>query len=163
MKTASAVEKPQACNGQGGYTFNEVLVAIALIGIGILGFSVSTTGVIQGNYTSSNFTIATNLAQEKMEQLKAQGVSANMTNCPDSGDQGLTAAGAPGGIYSRCWTIEDSPLGTELKRIEVTVFWRDHLNRTVTVSTLFFMQPVAKAPSVALHAPLPIVQDSMTG
>lgn len=124
--------------GRAGYTFNEVLVAIALIGIGILGFSVNTVGVIQGNYTSSNFTIAVNLAQAKMEQLKAQATLATMSSCPGSGDKGLTAAGAPGGIYDRCWTIDDSPLGAALKRVDVTVSWRDYANRAVTVSTLVF-------------------------
>jgi hypothetical protein len=153
------METPQACKGQGGYTFNEVLVAIALIGIGILGFSVSTTGVIQGNYASNNFTVATNLAQEKMEQLKAQAVSTNMTNCPDSGDKGLTAAGAPGGIYNRCWIIEDSALGTGLKRIDVTVSWRDYTDRTVVVSTLLFTQGVEPGPSTSLRFPDLVLQD----
>ena len=124
--------------GQEGYTFNEVLISIALIGIGILGFSVNTVGVIQGNYTSSNFTIATNLAQEKMEQLKAQAALANVSYCPDSGEKGLTATGASGGIYDRCWTITDSPLGDGLKRIDVTVSWRDSASRAVSVSTLVF-------------------------
>jgi len=140
MKTVRAIGKRLGLSGgQEGYTFNEVLVSIALIGIGILGFSVNTIGVIQGNYTSSNFTIATNLAQEKMEQLKAQAALANVSHCPDSGEKGLTATGAPGGIYDRCWAIVDSPLGDGLKRIDVTVSWRDSVSRAVTVSTLVFI------------------------
>jgi len=140
MEIVRAIRKKlDVCGGQEGYTFNEVLVSIALIGIGILGFSVNTIGVIRGNYTSGNFTIATNLAQDKMEQLKAQATWTDVSNCPDSGEKGLTATGTPGGIYDRCWSIADSPLGDRLKRIDVTVSWRDSGSRTVTVSTLVFI------------------------
>jgi hypothetical protein len=138
MKIAKAVRSLSASGWSEGYTFNEVLVSIALIGIGILGFSVNTVGVIRGNYTSSNFTIATNLAQDKMEQLKAQAALANVSYCPDSGEKGLTSTGGAGGIYDRCWAIVDSPLGDGLKRIDVSVSWRDSVSRAVTVSTLVF-------------------------
>ena len=57
---------------QTGFTFNEVLVAINVIVIAILGYSLSTVGVIRGNLTNDNTTVAINLAQDKMEQLKAQ-------------------------------------------------------------------------------------------
>src|SRR3989338_8777109 len=55
-----------------GFTLNEILISIALIAIGVIGFSVNTVGVIQGNYISANLTISTNLAAEKMEEVKAQ-------------------------------------------------------------------------------------------
>jgi len=128
--------------GQEGFTFNEVLISIALIAIGILGFSLNTVGVIQGNHVSSNITIATNLAQDKMEELRAHISFTDMDNCPDAGDRSLTATGAPGGIYDRCWTIKNFsvPGGEGLKEVSVTVRWRDYLPREVTLSTLVFTQ-----------------------
>ena len=123
---------------QEGFTLNEILVSIALIAIGVLGFSVNTIGVIQGNFISGNVTIATNLAQDKLEELKSPATFSNVNNCSSPPDH-LTAAGVPGGIYDRCWIIKDrTDLGTSLKEIDVTVSWRDYISRSVTFSTLVY-------------------------
>ncbi len=120
-----------------GFTLNEVLVSIALIAIGVLGLSFNTIGVIQGNQISGNITTATNLAQDKLEELRAQTSFTNGDNCPSPADP-ITGTGAAGGIYNRCWRITDSSLGPGLKQIDVTVSWRDYVNRSVTLSTLVF-------------------------
>ena len=121
-----------------GFTLNEILVAIALIVIGVLGFSVNTIGVIQGNFISNNVTVATSLAQDKLEELKAPGTFTNVSNCSSPPDH-LTAVGASGGIYDRCWIISDrADLGAGLKEIDVTVSWRDYISRSVTLSTLVY-------------------------
>ena len=121
-----------------GFTLNEILVSIALIAIGVIGFSVNTIGVIQGNFISNNVTIATNLAQDKLEELKAPSSFTNVSNC-SSPPEHLTSTGASGGIYDRCWVITDrTDLGTSLKQIDVTVSWRDYITRSVTLSTLVY-------------------------
>lgn len=121
-----------------GFTLNEILVAIALIVIGVLGFSMNTIGVIQGNFISNNVTVATSLAQDKLEELKAPGTFTNVNNCSSPPDH-LTTTGASGGIYDRCWTITDrTDLGTSLKEIDVTVSWRDYISRSLTLSTLVY-------------------------
>ena len=132
-----------------GFTLNEILISIALIAIGVIGFSVNTVGVIQGNFISANVTIATNLAQAKMEELKAQTSftntdkydstgSSNCTGSASGSDNNITATGDSGGIYDRCWRITDSSLGTGLKQMDVTVSWRDYISRSVTLSTLVY-------------------------
>jgi type II secretory pathway pseudopilin PulG len=125
---------------QKGFTFNEVLVAINVIIIAILGYSLSTVGVIRGNLTNDNITIAINLAQDKMEQLKAQKKLVNDDHCPSAGDRAITATGTPNGIFDRCWRIVDSPLGPQLKQIDVMISWRDHENREIVVSTLVYSE-----------------------
>ena len=125
---------------QEGFSYSEVLVSIAFITVAVLGFSLNTIGVIQGNRLSADVTIATNLAQDKMEQLKAQPSLGNIDRCPDSGEQGIAPTGASGGIYNRCWAIKDSPLGSGLKEIGVDVHWRDPEPRTVTLTTLVFSE-----------------------
>jgi hypothetical protein len=134
LKARSVVKR------QTGFTFNEVLVAINVIVIAVLGYSLSTIGVIRGNLTNDNTTVAINLAQDKMEQLKAQKKLVNENRCPDMGDRAITATGTPHGIFDRCWRIVDSPLGPQLKQIDVTVSWRDHENREITVTTLVYVE-----------------------
>jgi len=123
---------------QKGFTFNEVLVALSVVVVGVLGYFLTTLGVIRGNATSDHYTVAINLAHDKMEELKAAANLINEDRCPDAGDRGMTAVGALGGIFDRCWKISDSPLGANLKQIDVTVSWRDYENREVTFSTLIY-------------------------
>jgi hypothetical protein len=125
---------------QKGFTFNEVLVAINVIVIAILGYSLSTVGVIRGNLTNDNTTAAINLAQDKMEQLKAQKNLVNDDRCPRAGDRAITAIGTLNGIFDRCWRIVDSHLGPHLKQIDVTVSWRDLENREIIVTTLVYSE-----------------------
>lgn len=130
--------------GVGGYTLHETLIAMALISLGVLGLAMNTNGVIRGNHRSDTLTVATNLAQDKMEELKARAALTNLNNCagpgtaPEPADLKITASGVPGGIYDRCWVIQDSTLGTRLKQIDVTVSWQDQGLRDVTLSTLAY-------------------------
>jgi prepilin-type N-terminal cleavage/methylation domain-containing protein len=123
---------------QKGFTFNEVLVAMSLVVVAVLGYVLTTLGVIRGNTTSDHYTVAVNLAHDKIEELKAVAKLVNEDRCPGSGDRGITAVGALGGIFDRCWKISDSPLGANLKQIDVTISWRDYENREVTFSTLMY-------------------------
>lgn len=122
----------------GGYTFNEVLLAMSLIVIGVLGYSVGTGNLIRWNSASRDYTVAVNLAQDKLEQIKAQKNWTDVNNCPTAGDVEIAASGEPGGQYNRCWVIADSPLGSELKEITVTVSWRAQESREVTLTTLVY-------------------------
>jgi type IV pilus assembly protein PilV len=123
---------------QEGFTLNEVLLSIALIAIGTLGFSLSTMGVIRGNQISSSVTIATNLAQAKIEELKAQTSWTNVTNASDPNNP-ITETGAGGGTFTRTWTIKDSPLASNLKEISVGIAWAEYgNNRQMVLATLVF-------------------------
>lgn len=131
---------------QEGFTLNEILISIALIAIGVIGFSVNTMGVIQGNQISGNVTIATTLAQDKLEELKTQTSWTTVTNSNDPNNR-ITATGGSGGIFTRTWTIATSSLndssegatGSSLKEITVTVSWTEYgITREVRATSLFF-------------------------
>lgn len=130
---------PKACCCEPGYTLNEVLVAMNIVVVGILGYSLSTVGVMRGNSSSSHYAVAINLAQDKMEQLKGNKGLTNTNNCPESGEREITAMAGPGGIYNRCWAISESALGTKLKQITVTVSWHGPEHQEVTLTTLAFL------------------------
>jgi Tfp pilus assembly protein PilV len=140
MKTARSFLKLPIAERQTGFTLNEVLVSINVIIIAILGYSLSTVGVIRGNMTNDNTTVAINLAQDKLEQLKAQKKIVNDDRCPSSGDHAITNTGMANGIFDRCWKIADSPLGPQLKQINVTVSWRDRENHEIIVTTLVYTE-----------------------
>ena len=124
---------------QAGFTFNEVLVAMNVIMIAVLGHSLSSVSVIRDQATNDNFTVAIHLAQDKIEELKTQANPTNENRCPESGERGISAVGASGGIFDRCWRTSDSSLGSSLKQIDVRVSWRDYQPREVALSTVVFI------------------------
>lgn len=141
MEIVRSLLKLQIVNKrQTGFTLNEVLVAVNVIVIAVLGYSLTTVGVIRGNLANDSTTVAINLAQDKLEQLKAQKKIINDDRCPHSGDRSITAAGTAGGVFDRCWRIVDSALGPYLKQIDVKVSWRDQENREIILTTLVHVE-----------------------
>ncbi len=134
------VDQPYLIRREDGFTLNEILASIALISISILGFTLNTIMVIQANYFSKNFTTATYLAQDKIEQLKNLAPLTDVDNCTDPPEKDINATGTSGGIFDRCWTIKSSPLGVGLREITVIVSWRDYISRNVTLSSLVFTE-----------------------
>jgi prepilin-type N-terminal cleavage/methylation domain-containing protein len=130
----SIVSRPS----QHGFTFNEILVAMAVAAIVVLGCAATTITVIRGNHMSGNFTAAVNLAQDKMELLRGQARIGNEIQCP--GDSSIDAMGTVGGIFKRCWKTVDSTLAGNLKEIEVSVTWHDGEPRSVTLTTLMYQE-----------------------
>ena len=51
---------------------------------------------------------------------------------------GLSASGGTGGRFDRCWRVQPSLLGADLKQLDVTVTWRDFQAGEVTLSALLF-------------------------
>jgi prepilin-type N-terminal cleavage/methylation domain-containing protein len=123
---------------QQGFTFNELLVAMSIVGITVMGLSVGTVSVMRGNVASDHLTVAVNLAQNKIEKLKSSIHLGDENHCPAGGDRAVSASGSPGGIFNVCWTIEPSRFGAELKRVDVTVSWHEQQDRQITVSSLIF-------------------------
>jgi Tfp pilus assembly protein PilV len=123
---------------QKGFTFNELLVAMNVVAVAVMGLSLGMMSVLRGNRTNDNYTVAVNLAQDKIEKLRSFTATPEENRCPNGGDKGVTATGSTGGIFDVCWKIERSTLGERLKQIAVTVSWREQQHRELTLSTLVF-------------------------
>lgn len=122
-----------------GFTFNELLVAMNIVAVAVLGYSLSSGDVIRRQTVAGNQTAAINLAQDKLEELQARANLAEVNLCPGGGENGISAQGGATGIFSRCWTVSPSPLAANLKRIKVTVTWQDHANHQFNLSTLVYI------------------------
>jgi len=125
---------------QRGYTFNELLAAMSLCVVAVMSYSLNSASMFRQQMVNGNATIALQLAQDKLEDLQARRNPADENRCPGAGDVGLSASGGTGGRFDRCWRIRPSPLGANLKQVDVTVMWRDLQPSEVTLSALVFVE-----------------------
>lgn len=118
-----------------GFTLVEVMVAMFILAIALLGLISLTTMVIKGNSFSKTMTTATTLAKDKLEQLK------NTAYGSSSGYKSLSGgADTVESIYNRTWTVTPDPPGTPapgMKTIVVTVQWNwQGATRNVVLSSI---------------------------
>lgn len=118
--------------GSSGFTLIEVLVAMSIFAIAVLGLAVGATTVMRANQTGLYTTIATNLAQDKLEELKAK-TAANI-DTTGSPENNIPVSGVPA-KFNRSWAVTSGSPAAGVKRIDITVTWTDHTNHTVTVSS----------------------------
>jgi type IV pilus modification protein PilV len=108
-----------------GFSLIEVLVAIGIFSIAILGMAVGAITITRANKTSQSHTVATNVAQDILEQLKAQPFAA-----VTAGNDTVTFQGVN---YARGWVL--NPNTATFKQINVTIQWTDYVPHTLTVSS----------------------------
>jgi prepilin-type N-terminal cleavage/methylation domain-containing protein len=114
-----------------GFTLVEVLIAITIFCFAVLGLAIGTVSVIRSNQTSHLRASAVNLAQARLEELRAMtGTAFSGLSCPSSTPCSDSAV-ASGVTFTRQWWITtDSPV-TGVNRIDVTVNWTDYASQTL--------------------------------
>jgi prepilin-type N-terminal cleavage/methylation domain-containing protein len=128
-----------------GFTLLEVLGALAVFGVVAAGLAANVVSVVKWNRTSHGVSVATLLAQDLVEQLRALDPSANpaalTAGTHTDGNNPLTPSGVAGGRYTRTWTVtRDSP-APALSTVVVSVSWTDGATRTVRVTALLCQTP----------------------
>jgi prepilin-type N-terminal cleavage/methylation domain-containing protein len=129
---------------EGGFGLLELMIALTILAIGILGVMKLQMQSSFGNSASRNNTAAVNLARSKLESLKRVGSYSvqegvvlelqdqnsstaldNWTN-PDFSEGPLNEAedsSSLGNIFTRMWNIADSTPMTNFKTVRVRVAW----------------------------------------
>ncbi len=116
--------------GTEGMTLVEVMVAMTIFAVGLLGLSRTMFAVMHANLTSKHTVVATNLAHQRMEQIMSATRFSNITETgfPDE-DYGQVDGNNPDySGFKRTVTVVDSlnALGNSIyKEILVEVEWRE--------------------------------------
>ena len=118
---------------RGGFTVIEVMIAIGVLSVGVLGLAKGAIMITRATQTSQFQTTATNLAQDMLEQLQARSFAA-ITACSSSCD--TTPPTLQGVTFTRSWTV--TPSTTTFKQINVTVQWTDYTPHTIIVSSAVY-------------------------
>jgi len=128
---------------QGGFSLLEVLIALSVLAIGLLGLAMFQVTAIQGNSSASDTVAATYYGQDQMERLQLvpfdnlvsspYGISGGL---PDNTIQSITdseqtTASKKGQRFHRVWAV--SNVTPTLKMIRLWVYWWDQRGRPHTV------------------------------
>jgi prepilin-type N-terminal cleavage/methylation domain-containing protein len=115
-----------------GFTLVEILIAITIFCFAVLGLAIGTVSVIRTNQTSHLRASAVNLAQARLEELRAMTSAAfsglscsSSTPCSDN-------AAASGVTFTRQWWITTNSPVAGVNRIDVSVNWSDYTSQTLT-------------------------------
>ena len=112
-----------------GFSLIEVLIALVLFAVGMLGVGAMQIGSIKGNSFSQEVTQATVLSQERLEELRKMDFDdSNLSN--GHHDEGVLS----GSEFSRSYDVEST--STTLKAVTVTVQWTEEIDHSVSLSTL---------------------------
>lgn len=96
-----------------GFTLLETVMAVVLLGVAVLGLTYWQASIIRANTYAEQLTVAANLAQERMEELKLEPFVAVLLESP---------APVPGYPPYTRW-IEVTQISSTLKEVHVKVAW----------------------------------------
>lgn len=120
-----------ALRNQRAFSLLEVLIALVILAVGMLGLAGLQIMSINGNRFGQEMTVASTLAQNKLEELR----QTDFDSLVSSND--ICINQASGVNFDREWTVtEDSP-AAGMKTIDVTVSWPGtEADRQVNISTI---------------------------
>ena len=100
-----------------GFTLIEVLVAIVVLSVGLLGVAGLTVGIIKGNLYSKNVTSATVVGEQKIEAMQRVGYTNANTLV------GTDTVSMAGTTYTRVTSVSNATPTANMKTVTVTVSW----------------------------------------
>lgn len=102
-----------------GFTLLEVMIALVILSVGLLGLAALQLVAVKSNAFSSEMTYATMLAQQHAEILKSRAYTdADLTAGSHS------AVGSSKGVqYTVTWNVTDNSPDTDMKTVNLTVTW----------------------------------------
>lgn len=111
-----------------GITILEVLIAMVVLSLSLLMLLNMAMVALDGNDWSNKTSLATQLLQEKMEQLRVE-------------EDPVSGSDEPEGI-KRTWTVDK--IASHLRRVDIDVAWTDVRNRSKTNTITAYIKTEAE-------------------
>jgi len=116
-------------SNKNGFSLIEVLIALVLFAVGVLGIGAMQIGSIKGNSFSQEVTQATVLSQEKLEELRKMDFDDSNLSVGHHDEGVLSGSG-----FSRSYDVGNT--SPTLRAVTVTVRWTEDIDHSVSLSTL---------------------------
>jgi type IV pilus assembly protein PilV len=124
QQTAQRLKKSQE-----GFTLIELLIAIVILSVGLLGMATLTGSIVKKNKFSNDLTAATTLAQDKLEDIRANGYASAVSETK-------TACTGDFSEYQREVTVSNDTPASGMKQITVKVYWGLSDAHSVEIKTI---------------------------
>lgn len=122
---------------QRGFSLVEAVAAASLLAAMMMGLNMTSISLARGTKTADSFSVATALATERLEIIRAMplGAADHAPGSYEDDDNPLKADGTPGGKYTVTWDVsaKDTP-ENGLKTVVVAVAWTDHTPHTMQLA-----------------------------
>ena len=119
-----------------GFTLVEVMIAVFVLTVALLGLISVTVMIIKGNDFSKRTTTATTLAKDAIEQVKKRPYNAVTPGTTTDYRNADSSVGSSGAYFTRVMTVTDNTPTTNMKTVQVVVSWNWGGQRSVTVRTI---------------------------
>jgi type IV pilus assembly protein PilV len=114
-----------------GFSLLEVLVALVFLAVGLLALAGLHVASLRGNTFSHHLTVATYVAQDRLEFLKNLPLNSDRLVRGQHVDQQFTPRGSEIS-FQRTYSITDA---NSIKTIQYTVRWNDGRDHSVSFTT----------------------------
>jgi type IV pilus assembly protein PilV len=117
-----------------GFTLLEVMIALVIFAIGLLGLAGLQVMAIKGNSFGQQMTVASTLAQNQLEALRESAGSLSNGNDLVTAQNGIR--------YTRTWTVAANQPQANMDTVDITVSWTGPTGsgteaiRTITIRTI---------------------------
>lgn len=144
-KGKKIVQRRSKTGNDKGFTLLEVIIAISILSVGILGVATMQTSSMRGNAFADGVTAGTTWAADRLEKIMDFAYqdydNANLLDTDNDGQAGLNDATAATadfqqveGQYTIYWNVAADDIFDDTKTISVIVTWTDHgVQKNVTV------------------------------
>lgn len=114
-----------------GFTLLEVMITMVILAIGLLGLAGLQIMAIKGNSFGQQTTLASTLAQNKLEEMR-ETTYVSVANGNDTYSDQVN-----GVTYTRQWIVQDDIPQADMKTVRVQVSWAGPMaDRSVTLFSI---------------------------
>jgi len=116
-----------------GFTLIEVLIALVILSISLLGVASLMITTTKNNSFGSHMTEGTTLIQDKFEEFLV-----TPWGNIDNGNDLVMVRGSSGISYSRNWSVVPDAAFPNMKRIFVTINWNDGIAHSINSTSWMY-------------------------
>lgn len=109
-------------SNQKGFTLLELLIALVILSIGLLGLAGLHIAAIRGNVSGFKISTATAIAQQRLEELKALDTTSTALAAGVYPDNNIVVQGI---TYNRSYTVVDDTPVIGTSTLTITITWTD--------------------------------------
>jgi prepilin-type N-terminal cleavage/methylation domain-containing protein len=115
------IKRGHVVGKNGGFTLLEVMIALVILSVGLLGLAALQLVAVKTNSFSSEMTYATMRAQWQAEFLKSLPFTDALLQ---PGSHTAPTESSKGAQYTISWTVTDNVPAVDMKSVNLTVQWQ---------------------------------------